>query len=64
VKLVFLFALVQEKFVYVQDWILAILTDIVLDWTSSLDQDWIFLYYAIHIDLYFIFLDSEKMAKL
>jgi hypothetical protein len=43
----------------VQDWILAILTEIVQDWTSSLVQDWIFLY----IDLYFIFPDSEKMAK-
>jgi hypothetical protein len=51
------------KIVYVQDWILAILTEIVLDWTSSLVQDCIFLYYAIHIDLYFIFPDSEKIAK-
>ena len=42
-----------------QDWILAILTEIVQDWTSSLVQDWIFLYHAIH----FIFPDSEKMAK-
>ena len=42
-----------------QDWILAILTEIVLDWTPSLVQDWIFLYHAIH----FIFPDSEKMAK-
>jgi hypothetical protein len=52
------------KFVYVQDWILAILTEIVLDWTSSLVQDWIFLYHAIDTDRYFIFTDSEKMAKL
>ena len=59
------------KFVYVQDWILAILTEIVhdrsssfvQDWTSSLVQDWIFLYHAIDIDLDFIFPDSEKMAK-
>ena len=46
-----------------QDWILAILTEIVQDWTSSLVQDWIFLYHAIYINLYFIFPDSEKMAK-
>jgi hypothetical protein len=39
------------------------LTEIVLDWTSSLVQDWISLYHAIHIDLYFIFPDSEKMAQ-
>ena len=42
-----------------QDWILAILTEIVRDWTPNLVQDWIFLYHAIH----FIFPDSEKMAK-
>jgi hypothetical protein len=49
----------------VQDWILAILTEIVLDWTSSLVQDWIFLYRAtdIDLDLYFIFPDSEKMVQ-
>jgi hypothetical protein len=52
-----------SKFVYVQDWILAILTEIVLDWAHSLVQDWIFLYHVIHIDLYFIFPDSDKMAK-
>jgi hypothetical protein len=50
------------KFVYVQDWTLAILTEIVLDWTSSLVQDWILLYHAI--DIYFLFTDFEKMAQI
>jgi hypothetical protein len=35
----------------------------VLDWTSSLVQDWIFSYHAAHIDLYFIFPDFDKRAK-
>jgi hypothetical protein len=52
-----------SKFVYAQDWILAILKEIVQDCTSSLVQDWIFLYPAIYLDKYFIFPDSEKMAK-
>jgi hypothetical protein len=47
----------------VQDWILAILKEIVQDWTSNLVQDWIILYHAIDRDLYIMFPDSEKMAK-
>ena len=52
-----------SKFVYVQDWILAILTEIVQDWTPILVQDWIFGSGLDRYKLIFIYISYLQILR-